>query len=135
MYIPNIIDQYDGRSHLGTLNSSNMIPRQTPGGGVRNPDGIRRVPPRTWGTPETLQGSIMRPATMRNRPCQDNHFNIDFRPGKFPGAAFPLTTQYGNFRNQPSGLLSQYYIQQDNPILKPASVFYPGLPSAVPVPS
>ena len=135
MYIPTIFDSFDGRSHGGTLNPSNMIPRSSPGGGVRNPSGVREVQPRTWGTPDTLQGATMRSATMRNEPCLDTHFHKTFRQSKFKGAAYPLMNSYGNFHNQPEGLLSQYYIQKDNPILKEASIFYPQLNSAVPQPA
>ena len=134
-YIPTIFDQYDGRTHYGSLNPSNMVPRASPGGGVRNPDGVRPVQPRTWGTPETLQGATMRPATMRNEPCSDTHFHKTFRVGKFKGASAPLMNQYGNFRHQPEGLLSQYYIDKTNPILQQASIFYPQLNSAVPQPA
>ena len=132
MYIPTIFDQYNGVTHYGTLNPSNMIPAQAPGGPVREPSGIRKVPPRTWSTPETLQGATMRSATMRNEPCKDIHFHKVLRPGKFKGSSAPLQNQYGNFRHQPEGLLSQYYIQKDNPLLQSASIFYPQFNSAIP---
>ena len=135
MYIPNILDQYDGKTHYGDLNPLNMLPSQTPGGPVREPSGVRTVPPRTWSTPETLQGATMRPSTMRNKPCKDIHFNIVFRPGKFKGASAPLRNQYGNFKHQPAGLMSQYFIQKDNPILQTADIFYPQFNSPIPQPS
>ena len=133
MYIPTVFDQYNGTTNYATLNPSNMLPRQSPGGPIRKPSGIRVAQPRTWTTPETLQGATMRSATMRNEPCLDNHFQKTFRPGKFKGSSAPLQNQYGNFRHQPNGLLDQYYIQKDNPLLQPASIYYAGLNSSVPV--
>lgn len=134
MYIPTILDQYDGRTLYGDSNPFNMTPRSAPGGPVRNPSGVSKVAPRTWTTPETLQGAVMRSATMRNQPCLDTHFVKTFRPGKFKGSSAPLQNQYGNFKHQPDGLLSQYYIQKDNPILQSPSVFFPQLNSRIPQP-
>jgi hypothetical protein len=134
MYIPTVFDQYDGTTNYGTLNSVNMIPAQSPGGPVREPSGFRKVPPRTWTTPDNLQGATMRSAKMRNEPCKDNHFDKTFRPGKFKGSSAPLMNQYGNFHHQKEGLLSQYYIQKDNPILQTADIFYPQFNSSIPQP-
>ena len=133
MYIPTVFDQFNGVTNYGTLNPSNMIPRQSPGGPVREPSGIRVTQPRTWSTPETLQGATMRCAQFRNLPCKDNHFQRTLRPGKFKGSSAPLQNQYGNFKQQPSGLASQYFIQKDNPLLPPASIFYAGINSSIPV--
>ena len=134
MYIPTILDQYDGKALHGDTNPFNMTPRSAPGGPVRNPSGVIKVPPRTWTTPETLQPATMRSALMRNEPCLDSHFKKTFRVGKFKGSKNPLMNAYGNFKHQPDGLLSQYYIQKDNPILQSADIFYPQLNSRIPQP-
>lgn len=131
MHIPTIFEQYNG-TNFGVLNPSTMTPSSQPGGPVRNPSGVRVTPPRTWSTPDQLQPATMRPATFRAQPCLDIHFHKIKRVGKFKGSSAPLLNQYGNFRHQPTGLLSQSYIDMSNPILQQASMYYPQLNSAIP---
>jgi hypothetical protein len=136
MHIPSFFDQMNVEYNSQT--PMNMTPSAAPGGPVRNPEGINSVKRANFQDITKLQGATMRTAMFRNEPCEDNHFSRELRPGKFKGARMPLMNQYGNFHNQPDigqGLLSQYYIRQNNPIIKQADMFMPQFNSPIPMPA
>lgn len=132
MHIPSFFDQMNIEHN--SMTPMNMLPSAGPGGPVRNPEGVPKQSKANFYVPAQLQGATMRPKTFRVEPCQDIHFRKTLRPGKFKGARMPLMNQYGNFHNQPDGLLNQYYIKQTNPIMKEPDLFYPKFNSPIPMP-
>ncbi len=132
MYIPSFFDQMNVVNN--SMTPMNMVPSAAAGGPVRNPEGVEAPVRANFQAITELQGATMRPYTFRNEPCADIHFQRELRPGKFKGARVPLMNQYGNFRHQPDGLLSQYYINKGNPILQQADMFYPQFNSPIPMP-
>ena len=113
-------------------NPSMMIPQQSPGGPIRAPSGVQVVTKLMTST-KFMQGATQRPNSFRVKPCLDTHFNTTFTPGKFKGSNMPLKPPVGNFRSSKDGLLSQYFIQKSNPLLKQASQFYSQMDSPMPV--
>ena len=128
MNIPTVITE--GISVVN--NPALMIPQQSPGGPIRAQSGVPVVTKLVTST-KFMQGATQRPGAFRVKPCLDNHFSMTFKPGKFKGASMPLKNATGNFRNMKNGLLSEYYIQQNLPLLKPASQFYAQMNSPMPV--
>ena len=127
MNIPTVITE--GLSIVN--NPALMIPQQSPGGPIRAQSGIPVVTKLMTST-KFMQGATQRAGSFRVKPCLDTHFNNTFKPGKFKGG-MPLKPATGNFRNMKNGLLSEYYIQEKLPLLKPASQFYAQLDSPMPV--
>ena len=128
MNIPTIVP--NGESLVN--NPALMIPQQSPGGPIRAQSGIPVVTKLMTST-KFMQGATQRPGSFRVRPCLDNHFSSTLKPGKFKGASMPLMPAVGNFRSSKDGLLSQYFIQKTNPLLKSASQFYAQMNSPMPV--